>query len=187
MDKELIWINEGYRTFANEGPTGLKIERMAKAVQKNKSSFYHYFASLEVFTQRLLEQHLKVVHEIARKEAKARTEQELIVIFLDHKTDFLFNRQLRVYREVKGFEECILKTNDIAIPAILPIWQTIIGLDQHHYLAQVVFMLSLENFFLQITDETLSEPWLVDYFKTIRQMVNGFKQTGNGLKLNGTD
>lgn len=36
----------------------MKVERLAKAVGKNKSSFYHFFADLEVFTDFLLKYHL---------------------------------------------------------------------------------------------------------------------------------
>ena len=35
--------------------------------------------------------------------------------------------------------------------------------------------LSMENFYLQITDETLTLPWLQNYVKQLRRMVDGFK------------
>jgi AcrR family transcriptional regulator len=48
MDPKQPWINHGYRTFAYEGPTGLKVERLARQVGKSKSSFYHLFADLDI-------------------------------------------------------------------------------------------------------------------------------------------
>jgi AcrR family transcriptional regulator len=174
---EKAWIEKGYRFFAYEGPSGLKIERLSKEVGKNKSSFYHLFADLEVFTERLLTYHVTQAKIIAEKESNSNNENELIEVILEHKIDLLFNRQLRIHREIKKFENCFNQINQVSIPAILPLWKQIIGLSENTALAQVVLSLSLENFYLQITDETLNESWLVTYFASIRQMVRHFKQT----------
>jgi AcrR family transcriptional regulator len=48
-DKKDTWIQAGYALFAEQGPSALKIEVLAKMVGISKSSFYHYFADLEVF------------------------------------------------------------------------------------------------------------------------------------------
>lgn len=175
MKKENIWIEKGYETFAKDGPKGLMIERLSKSVGKNKSSFYHYFSDLEIFICKLLDYHISIVKIIAEKEAAASNETELIEVFVAHKTDLLFNRQLRVNRENNDFQSCFLKTNEISKPAILPIWKKIIGLNENHYLAEMVFVLSIENFFLQITDETLNKIWLVKYFDTIKALVGQLK------------
>lgn len=183
---EKSWIEIGYRFFAYEGPSGLKVERMAKEVGKNKSSFYHLFADLEVYTQKLLTFHLDQAKIIAEKESSSENERELIDIILKHKIDLLFNRQLRVHRENKEFEVCFNKTNHISIPAILPVWRKIIGLSENSSLAQMVLALSLENFYLQITDETLKEAWLNTYFSNIRQMVAQFRSSQNAITIDGS-
>ena len=66
---EAIWIQEGYKTFAYGGPQSLKIELLARKIQRNKSGFYHYFADLELFTEKLLDHHLVQAHLLAEKEA----------------------------------------------------------------------------------------------------------------------
>ncbi len=179
MDKEQIWIEYGYQIFANEGPQGLRIEKLAKSIQKNKSSFYHFFADLEVFTQRLLDFHLEQAKEIARKESEAQNESELAHIIVEHKRDLLFNRQLRFHRENPDFKACFQKVNEVSLPGLLPVWKEIIGLDENNYLAKMVLMLSIENFFLQITDETLNETWIFAYLDKIREMVKLFKNTNS--------
>lgn len=183
---EKSWIEIGYRFFAYNGPSGLKIERLAKEVGKNKSSFYHLFADMEVYTERLLTFHLHQAKIIAEKESNSENESELIDIILEHKIDLLFNRQLRVHRENKEFENCFNKTNQISVPAILPIWKKTIGLPENTPLAKMVLTLSLENFYLQITDETLNEAWLATYFENIRQMVTHFKQTKETIAIDGS-
>lgn len=177
MSKDQIWIDAGYKTFAFEGPQALRIEKLAKTVEKNKSSFYHFFADLEVFTERLLEAHLVAAKVLSDKEAKAENEAELTDLLMEHKIDLLFNRQLRIHRDHSDFQACFMKTNEISLPGFLPVWKKIIGLTENNHLAQMVLMLSMENFFLQITDETLNASWMAAYFEKIRAMVKLFKNT----------
>lgn len=186
MSKALNWIKVGYQTFAHEGPHELKVERLARAANKSKSSFYHFFADLEIFITLLLEHHLAQAKIIAEKEAQAQSEQELARILVEHKTDVLFNRQLRFHRENPPFEKCFLLTNEITTPAFLPLWRKIIDLDQEGYLANMVLTFSMENFYLQITDSTLNEDWLNQYFKNIKRMVSRLKQSDNTSVLDGT-
>jgi AcrR family transcriptional regulator len=183
---EKSWIDNGYRFFAFEGPGGLKIERLAKEVGKNKSSFYHLFADLEVFTEKLLAFHFHQAKIIAEKESTSKNERELIDVILEHKIDLLFNRQLRIHRENPDFENCFNQVNQISIPAMLPVWKKIIGISDNTSLAQMVLTLILENFYLQITDETLNESWLETYFATIREMVLHFKQVEHTKSIDGS-
>jgi hypothetical protein len=68
----------------------------------------------------------------------------------------------------------------------LPLWKQIIDLREQSYLAELVLLLTLDNFFLQITDQTLHEEWLKGYMRNIRQMVRQFKQTGNLPQMDGS-
>lgn len=180
------WIEKGYKIFAYEGPIGLKIERLAKIVGKNKSSFYHLFADMEVFTSILIDYHLQQAKIVASKESACTREEELICVLTEHKLDLLFNRQLRIHRENIEFATCFTETTKILIPAILPFWKQIIGLHDHSYLAELVLQLTLENFFLQITDETLNQTWLNNYFENIRNLVWQFKHTKSISSLDGS-
>ena len=182
---EKPWLETGYRNFAYDGPGNLKIERVAKEVNKNKSSFYHLFASMEIFMERLLDFHIEQAKVIAQKEADANEEQQLITIFIEHKVDLLFNRQLRFHRSNPVFATCFNRVNTFTFPAIMPVWKKIIGLTDDSALAEMVLALSIENFYLQITDETLSEDWLKSYFKTIRGMVYRFKISSPSITLDG--
>lgn len=116
----------------------------------------------------------------------AKSEVALIQILVTHKIDLLFNRQLRIHRANEIFEVCFQRTNALSIPAMLPVWKTIIGLAEHTYLAKMVLHLSLENFYLQITDQTLTEPWPSSYFASIWQMVGHFRQWSPKALLDST-
>ncbi|MFH6604339.1 hypothetical protein ACEZ3G_12680 [Maribacter algicola] len=174
---ESIWLETGYKHFAFEGPRGLKIERLSKEVGKNKSSFYHLFADLEIFTKHLLDFHLSRAKNISTKEAKAKNEEELISIIIEHKIDLLFNRQLRIHRDNQEFKNCLSRINQFSIQGLLPVWKNIICLSENSPLAKMVLHLSLENFYLQITYETLNRDWLREYFSDIRKMVFLFQKS----------
>ena len=174
---QLPWIESAYAIFAKEGPNGLKVERLAKIVGKNKSSFYHHFADLEVFTEVLLNHHLKQAEILAEKEANCDGEDRFVALMIEHKQDLLFSRQLRIHRDVPAFEKCFCTTNEMSIPSFVPIWSQMIGLESNQRLAGTVLQLSIENFFLQITEETLNPQWLHQYIATIRGMVHQFDMT----------
>ena len=176
--KESTWIKRGYQTFALEGPKGLKIERLAHQVQKNKSSFYHHYSDLEIFTEHLLAQHLNQAYIIAEKESRCSSLEELIDILVSHKYDLLFNRQLRIHRENPEFRECFEKTNEITTEAIREVWAKTLGLAEHAYLADLILKLGIENFYLQITLDTLNHGWLHNYFAEFKKLVKEFRNAG---------
>ena len=182
-DTQKPWINKGYRVFALEGPTGLKVERLARSVGRNKSSFYHHFADSELFIELLLDHHLEQAMIMGEKEKRASDFEGLIAILVEHKVDLLFNRQLRIHRENPEFQRCFTKTNEIVGASILALWSRELGLSDNSYLARLVLKLSMENFFLQITDETLNKRWLHDYFAQLRMMVKEFRNGSQAIGL----
>jgi AcrR family transcriptional regulator len=171
------WILEGYKLFLKDGPKGLKIEVMARKVDKSKSSFYHLFADIDCFTEELLSFHLERAKIIAEKERLCKSiDPALINLLLEVKQDLLFNRQLRVNRSNPAFKHCFEKANQLVGNTFLEVWAKEIGLGNKPKLAEIFFGLVLENFYLQLTEETLTYEWLSDYFKNIRLMVAEFNE-----------
>ena len=112
---------------------------------------------------------------MAAKEATCKDLPQFIDIILEHKTDLLFNRQLRIHRDNPAFEQCFCQTNEMTVQSIIPIWTTILDLQENSYLAGLVLKLSMENFYLQITADTLNREWLNHYFQELRALVRAFK------------
>lgn len=52
--KKEDWIDLGYKTFANQGVSGIVVERMAKVLKVNKSSFYWHFKTKKEFIRQLV-------------------------------------------------------------------------------------------------------------------------------------
>ncbi|SHO64921.1 TetR/AcrR family transcriptional regulator [Algoriphagus zhangzhouensis] len=169
---EKIWIEIGYKAFAMDGPNGIKIERISKEVGKNKSSFYHLFADLEIFTSQLLSYHIEQSKIVTGKEAKCTGLDDLIEVLVEHKIDLLFNRQLRINRENSEFKNCFQTVNEMTISAIIPLWNKLLSIEENLPLNELVLKISLENFFLQITDETINKEWLQEYFKGLKNLVS---------------
>ena len=172
---KLPWIKVGYEIFALESPSALKVEVIARKVGKSKSSFYHHFADLEVFTEILLNYHLEQAKLMTVKEAACKNVvPELLHVLVEHKIDLLFNRQLRIHRENPAFKACFEKVNQMVGGSIIGIWAEMLGLNHKEHLAMMVLNLSLENFFLQITADTLNYEWLENYVKELQQMSRAF-------------
>lgn len=174
-DIKEIWIIKGYEIFATYGQNGLKIEPLSKKVGKSKSSFYHHFADLEIFTEYLLKYHIERTKIIARKEQNAENiDPELINILIEHKIDLLFNRQLRINQNVTPLANILQKSNKIVGDAFLDIWISDLDLQLSQKQVEGIFSLALENFFLQINIETLNYEWLSSYFKNLKKIVSNF-------------
>ncbi|MCI4671447.1 MAG: TetR/AcrR family transcriptional regulator [Bacteroidia bacterium] len=182
---QIPWIHEGYRVFAKEGPGGLKVERLSKSISKNKSSFYHHFADLDIFVDFLLNYHLDQAEVMAEKERACESLPELLSVIIEHKQDLLFNRQLRIHRERKDFERCFNITSQLVFGSILDLWSSVLGLTENTYLSKLVLTLSMENFFLQITEESLTAEWLQNYFIQLKNMVDQFKINAEKEQLDG--
>ena len=168
------WIKAGYTLFAKEGPPGLKVEVMAKRVSTSKSSFYHHFADIEVFTEQLLNYHMERVKHIANLEREcSRVAPDLLRLLVTVEEDLLFNRQLRSHRATPGFRKCIEATNREIAGAILPVWAEAFGLADRPQVARLMLSLVVDNFYLQLTNQTLTYEWLLNYISELRLMVRG--------------
>jgi AcrR family transcriptional regulator len=169
------WIKAGYETFARTGQSGLKIEPLAKKVGISKSSFYHHFADLEVFMKCLLDHHLSQSYIIADKEQKANTiDPELIQVLVEHKIDLLFNRQLRIHKNVQAFEQTLVQSSKIVGDAFKMAWVRDLNLHLTQAQTEGLFTLALENFYLQINEDNLNNKWLSEYFYSLKKTASKF-------------
>jgi AcrR family transcriptional regulator len=175
--KKQQWIEIGYSLFAEQGPKGLKVETLARAVGKSKSSFYHYFADLEVFIQELFEYHLeraKIIYEVAK--ACQQMDPDFLDLILTYKEDVFFHRQLRIHRELPNYNRYIEKVHHPIEEAFLEIWGAALMLEDKLFLAQAFLSLVVDNFYMRIHEENLNPEWLRAYLKEITNMVRGIQK-----------
>jgi AcrR family transcriptional regulator len=174
-ENNTIWIKTGYEMFAHGGLSGLKIETLAKKVGISKSSFYHHFADMELFVEQLLQYHIQQSVVIGEKEQQAvHIDPDLIDILVAHKTDLLFNRQLRIHRNNPLFAETLLKSDAAVGNGFVLIWVKDLGLQLQPKQLEAIFELALENFFLQMNAENLNHAWLSNYFNHLKTIARKF-------------
>jgi AcrR family transcriptional regulator len=170
-----IWLDAGYTAFARGGETGLKVEALAREIGISKSSFYHHFADADLFIEQLLQRHLQQCRVIARKEQNARNiNPELIDILIAHRADLLFNRQLRILQHRTQFGQTLKRANEIVGNEFVRIWKQDLALPLTVTQLEGLFTLALENFYLQINEDTLNSLWLAQYFSNLKAIAQKF-------------
>jgi AcrR family transcriptional regulator len=169
---KMPWLEVGYTIFSNEGPKALKIEALARKVGKNKSSFYHCFADLDIFIDELLCFHVVKSKEVFKhiKLCKSLVPDVFEVLF-EYKEDAFFNRQLRIHRHIESYKLCFEKAHKPIEGALLEFWPKAIGLEENPHLARMILNLAVENFYLRLTEETFTEKGLNSYLDEILAIV----------------
>lgn len=168
---EQAWIAVGYERFALDGEDGLKIEPMARRVGVSKSSFYHHFADLELYVEKLLNYHLVRAKIMLQKERTATCiDPDLIHILIEHKTDLLFNRQLRILQQRELYRQVLATSNAIFGHEFVSIWAKDLKLNLNTQQLSGLYELAVENFFIQINSENLHYEWLSQYFRNLKRI-----------------
>ena len=170
--KKLEWIAEGYRVVSLEGFGSLNVESIGRAIQKNKSSFYHYFGDMEIFEAELLDYHLERSRTFA--DEIAACEQILpgmVDIFLAYQTDVLFHKRLRFKREDPAYKACFEKVFKMFEEAVMDKWTIFLGLDANSRLAATFLHFISENFLLQITPKNFTAAWMENYLQEVTQLL----------------
>ena len=170
--KYLQWIEEGYSLASNNGIKSLNIELTARRLNKNKSSFYHYFGDIEVFLEELLKLHINKVEQLAKLAKNCKSvNPELLNLFIEYKDDLFFHKQLRINRDEPEFKRCFEEAFKKVDNAIIDQWSDFLGLQDQPLFAQAFLYLIADNFLLQITPQTFNYEWLNKYLKGISTLL----------------
>ena len=172
-EKELQWLEVGYQMVALNGFNSLNIESIARKLNKNKSSFYHYFGDLELFEAELLEMHTQKAIPFAEElKACEKIKPDAMNVFVEHKMDLLFHKQLRINRENPTHKMCFEKAYNSTEAVFIEKWSDFLGLNEQQFFAQTFLQLVSENFLLQITENTINLSWLNNYLEEIQNLLN---------------
>ncbi|NNF34355.1 MAG: TetR/AcrR family transcriptional regulator [Saprospiraceae bacterium] len=171
--RALPWIEEGYRMVAHKGFDGINIESIGRKINKNKSSFYHYFGDLETFKSELCNHHFIQSHKFSTGIVECELMRpDLINLFIQYKTDFFFHRQLRINRDNPSYKLSIEKAYNIIELALIDKWVDFLDLNDRKLFATSFLNLIIDNFFLRITEESFNYEWLNNYLEEIVTLLN---------------
>jgi len=182
-ESELVWIETGYEIFSQQGPAQLRVEDMARRVGISKSSFYHHFADLKVFTERLMEWHLERGKVMSAKARQCKTfDPDFLHLLIEHRSDIFFNRMLRIHRDNMAFQLCYQNGHSMVEKEILPIWIAWLGLTDHPGVAQNVFTVTTDLFYQRLSAETYTYEWLTQFLTEVKLFLKDIIR-GSGIHL----
>lgn len=161
------WLDVGYKIFAYEGPEGIQVERLARILGVNKSSFYHFFVDKDIFMSELIKLHLQHAQRyIAEIKKLDNFDPEFIGLLVAEKEIILFHRQLNKNADNVIFRKTFLEINAVVDSEILRLWAKEIQLPPD--LAFKLFDLVRDTFYSRISPKNYSAT-------TVRQIVDEVK------------
>jgi len=111
--KKEDWINLGYRFFTEHGVSGIIVEKMAKTLKVNKSSFYWHFKTKNDFINELIQYWIdqeteRIIHTTSSKKASLEKFESHIKLIYKQDLFWDFNFFLKQYaRKEKRIQKII--------------------------------------------------------------------------------
>lgn len=172
-----VWLQHGYSLFAENGPSGLKVEILARLVGKSKSSFYHYFSDLESFIALMHKKHIARALEMVAVIEQAQTDHpDYVSVALSFKEDILFHRQLRFHRHIAEHLNCYTEAQSIIEPIVVSILAANHGLSDHKSVVRSYFQFALENFLFRATAPTIDAEWINAFMVEVTNLMKAIRQ-----------
>jgi AcrR family transcriptional regulator len=167
-----IWVHAGYEEFALYGLEGIKVERLAKKLNRNKSGYYHYFVEHRFFLEALMDHHMAMAKKIQSKMKEIKNfENDFIQILLEFRINILAHSQLVANRNDDFFVEYYNRINEIVELEVIPKWSVYLGLGHNKKLASQLFEIFREMFYAQITPEHMNWKFLSEFIFHAKQIV----------------
>ncbi|MCG3165914.1 MAG: hypothetical protein POELPBGB_01689 [Bacteroidia bacterium] len=175
-DIEQPWVEAGFTLFANDGPAGLKVDTIARKVGISRSSFYHHFADLDVFQEKMLTYHtLRSQRAIEKLKRCTSIDPDLLLAIVEEKEYVLFNRQLRVNRHIPAYKAAFEKAITLESKAIIGAWAQLLSLEQAPEVAENIYRITADIFFHRLTAENINYSWLQVFLKEIIIFISEIK------------
>ena len=171
-DKQHAWIEKGYELVAQHGFNHLAVEVIARAMQKSKSSFYHYFGEMEVFKEALLAYHLQRAQLFTQDvSACTNVQPELIQVLLAYQIDVFFHKQLHIHRAESIYKNCIDRVFELNETSLTHKWIEYFDLHHKRLFARTFHRFITEHFCLLITQESYTATWITQYLQELTTML----------------
>jgi len=163
MSKEKTeeWIKAGYKLFSSEGMESLKVERLARTLELNKSGFYHYFGSMNIYLKGLCEYHVNLARKVTQEVARCKDlDPDLLLLMIRHKSFFLVESQLLVKCKPVQFAEDISTAGKIVSKELLPLWRKFTQLPEDSAAAIAYLNIILHFFYARINSNNMNYEFL---------------------------
>ncbi len=174
VSTRLQWLQTGYELFGLDGLDGLQVERMARVLNLNKSGFYHYFITRELFLDDLFRYHENQSKAVTQAFAEAHQfDPDFYTIILDYRHFILFHQQLVRFRHVAACNACYERVSAEVDQGIARIFSDYMGIHDPQLSAKF-FNQVRDMFFARITNKNLGEQFLRTLVNDVREVAKGF-------------
>lgn len=157
ISKAEKWLEAGYEMFAREGGHALKVERLARLLNLNKSGFYHHFGSPKQFQIELFSYHIRVARQMALEIPECKkVDPDFLLLIVKYKWCFLFQGQLLRRSNLDDYEATFLEVARILDTPFLPLWCQHIQREDNMELASKYFSLFRDSCYARVNGDNIS-------------------------------
>jgi AcrR family transcriptional regulator len=155
------WIETGYELFAEEGPEGIQVERLARMLSLNKSGFYHYFGDMESFSKQLIGHHYRMFDLFLDDVAVCENvDPEYAHVLLKHKVMVMAQMHLVRNKSNPMFYGAHKELDDKVSRAVIRIWAEHTDIHNNPDLVFQYHAIIRDMFYSRITWENFTYDYL---------------------------
>lgn len=167
------WIKAGYSILGKEGIEGIKVERLARILDLNKSGFYYYFGSMETFLHKLIRYHVSEAKVVAQElSGCVNLDPDLLMLVIKHKTFFLVESQLLVKCRPSQFGADLEEATNLVNKEILPLWRTATQLPEDLHAALAYLNIINHFFYARISSDKMNYDFLQSVAIETKEVLN---------------
>lgn len=171
------WIETGYNLLAIAGPGGVHIEKIARILEANKSSFYHFFGTMEIFYDELILHHYERIDMVLNECKNLQSlDPEYLVQMVKHKVIFMVQVQLARQKNDPLFSKASLHINQKIDQSILRLWNKHIGIFDNDVLSLLYLNFVRDTFYSRVTFENFTYGFLHDMAVEAKKIVDEIRQ-----------
>jgi len=168
----LKWIETGYHLFAHEGPNGIHIEKIARLLELNKSSFYHHFGTLEVFYEELVHYHYQRIDRVMKDvQSSQNLDPDYLYQVIKHKITFLSQVQFVRHKGNPLFAATVLKVNQRIDQSAIQLWKKHVQFNNDELALKCLSFLR-DTFYARVTSDNFNYTFLQDLLKDSKYIVD---------------
>lgn len=169
----LLWTEQGYQLFAEEGMEGVQVERLARILHLNKSGFYHYFGDLEGFSAELIRLHLEKAEVFVEGIKKCDTfNPDYLNLLIGHATTVMFQVQLTRNKEQNSFYKTSEFVDQRINVALRNLWADYIGPQHNSDLSLRYYFMVRDMFYTRVSFDNLNYEFLDDLARNAKELID---------------
>jgi AcrR family transcriptional regulator len=177
------WVETGYNLLAINGPEGVHIETIARTLEANKSSFYHFFGTLEIFYDELmLHHHNKIDIALNDCQDSQSLDPDYLNCMVVHKVAFMVQVQLNRHKKIPSFSKAYSLVNQKIDKSVLLLWNKHLGLFDNDNLSLLYLSFVRDAIYSRINFETFNYPFLHDIAVEAKKIIEEIRQGKTSLR-----